>query len=233
MSQIFLLGFISSRHRQQESLIPAQVQRTMAEQEPTAEQLAAIAAANDEADTAANYKPPAQKSLQEIQELDKDDESLRKYKEALLGKTAVVQDPNAPNIQVTRMTLVCSTAPHPLVLDLQGDLDNFRKNPFVLKEGVEYRIKINFKVNKEIVSGLKYNQQSFRKGIKVDKSDYMVGSYGPRPDEEYEFLTSMEEAPKGMLARGTYDIKSKFTDDDKHDHLSWDWSLTIKKEWKD
>ncbi|XP_018528330.1 rho GDP-dissociation inhibitor 1 [Lates calcarifer] len=205
----------------------------MAEQEPTPEQLAAIAAANEEADSAVNYKPPAQKSLQEIQELDKDDESLRKYKEALLGNTAVVADPKAPNVQVTRMTLVCDSAPHPLVLDLQGDLDNFRKNPFVLKEGVEYKIKINFKVNKEIVSGLKYIQQSFRKGIKVDKSEYMVGSYGPRPDQEYEFLTTMEESPKGMLARGTYDIKSKFTDDDKHDHLSWEWSLTIKKDWKE
>ncbi|XP_053194226.1 rho GDP-dissociation inhibitor 1 [Scomber japonicus] len=207
----------------------------MAEQEPTPEQLAAIAAANEEADSAVNYKPPAQKSLQEIAELDKDDESLRKYKEALLGKAAagVAADPTIPNIQVTRMTLVCEAAPNPLILDLQGDLDGFRKNPFVLKEGVEYRIKINFKVNREIVSGLKYTQQSFRKGVKVDKSDYMVGSYGPRPDEEYEFLTTMEEAPKGMLARGTYNIKSKFTDDDKHDHLSWDWSLTIKKEWKD
>lgn len=29
---------------------------------------------------------------------------------------------------------------------LPGDLDSFKKNPFVLKEGVEYRIKINFKV---------------------------------------------------------------------------------------
>ncbi|XP_008303738.1 rho GDP-dissociation inhibitor 1 [Stegastes partitus] len=207
----------------------------MAEQDPTPEQLAAIAAANEEADSAVNYKPPAQKSLQEIQELDKDDESLRKYKEALLGGAGVVtvSDPGAPNVQVTRMTLLCETAPQPLVLDLQGDLEGFKKNPFVLKEGVEYRIKINFKVNKEIVSGLKYIQQSFRKGVKVDKSDYMVGSYGPRPNEEYEFLTTMEESPKGMLARGTYNIKSKFTDDDKHDHLSWEWSLTIKKDWKD
>ncbi|XP_072225650.1 rho GDP-dissociation inhibitor 1 [Leuresthes tenuis] len=205
----------------------------MAEQDPTPEQLAAIAAANDESDTSVNYKPPAQKSLDEIKELDKDDESLRKYKEALLGKAAVVADPTAPNVQVTRMTLLCETAPGPLVLDLQGDLENFRKNPFTLKEGVEYRIKINFKVNKEIVSGLKYIQQSFRKGVKVDKTEYMVGSYGPRPDEDYEFLTTLEESPKGMLARGTYNIKSKFTDDDKHDHLSWDWSLAIKKDWKD
>ncbi|XP_029294125.1 rho GDP-dissociation inhibitor 1 isoform X2 [Cottoperca gobio] len=203
----------------------------MAEQDPTPEQLAALAAANEEGDCPVNYKPPAQKSLQEIQELDQDDESLRKYKEALLGKAAAVTDPKAPNVQVMRMTLLCETAPGPLILDLQGDLENFKKNPFVLKEGVEYRIKINFKVNKEIVSGLKYTQQTFRKGIKVDKSDYMVGSYGPRPEEEYEFLTTMEESPKGMIARGTYNIKSKFTDDDKHDHLSWDWSLTIKKDW--
>lgn len=61
----------------------------------------------------------------------------------------------------------------------------------------------------------------------------MVGSYGPRPDEEYEFLTNLEESPKGLIARGTYFIKSKFTDDDKHDHLSWEWSLNIKKDWKD
>lgn len=61
----------------------------MAEQEPTPEQLAAIAAANEDSEGGVNYKPPAQKSLQEIQELDKDDESLRKYKEALLGSTQV------------------------------------------------------------------------------------------------------------------------------------------------
>nr|XP_046272326.1 rho GDP-dissociation inhibitor 1 [Scatophagus argus] len=205
----------------------------MAEQEPTPEQLAAIAVVNEDAEGQVNYKPPAQKSLQEIQELDKDDESLRKYKEALLGKTAVAADPTCPNVQVLRMTLVCDSAPQQLALDLTGDLENFKKNPMMLKEGVEYRIKITFKVNKEIVSGLKYCQQTFRKGVKVDKSDYMVGSYGPRPNEEYEFLTTVEESPKGMFARGTYTIKSKFTDDDKHDHLSWEWNLTIKKDWKD
>lgn len=92
----------------------------MAEQEPTAEQLAQIAAENEEDEHSVNYKPPAQKSIQEIQELDKDDESLRKYKEALLGRVAVSADPNVPNVVVTRLTLVCSTAPGPLELDLTG-----------------------------------------------------------------------------------------------------------------
>ncbi|XP_021569244.1 rho GDP-dissociation inhibitor 1 isoform X2 [Carlito syrichta] len=170
----------------------------MAEQEPTAEQLAQIAAENEEDEHSVNYKPPAQKSIQEIQELDKDDESLRKYKEALLGRVTVSADPNVPNVTVTRLTLVCSSAPGPLELDLTGDLESFKKQSFVLKEGVEYRIKISFRVNREIVSGMKYIQHTYRKGVKIDKTDYMVGSYGPRA-EEYEFLTPMEEAPKGSL----------------------------------
>ncbi|CAI5679053.1 rho GDP-dissociation inhibitor 1 [Oreochromis niloticus] len=203
----------------------------MADDDVTTEQLAAIAAENEEPEPV-NYRPPAQKSVKEIHELDKDDESLRKYKEALLGPGISEADPNVPNVQVIRMSLVCDSAPEPLVLDLCGDLEAFKKQAFVLKEGVEYRIKISFKVNREIVSGLKYVQQTFRKGMKIDKSDYMVGSYGPR-GTEYDFLTTVEEAPKGMLARGNYVIKSKFTDDDKHDHLSWEWNLNIKKDWKD
>ncbi|XP_006869562.1 PREDICTED: rho GDP-dissociation inhibitor 1 isoform X2 [Chrysochloris asiatica] len=162
----------------------------MAELEPTAEQLEQLAqiAVNSEEEHSVNYKPPAQKSIQEIQELDKDDESLRKYKEALLGRVAVSADPNVPNVVVTRLTLVCSTAPGPLELDLTGDLESFKKQSFVLKEGVEYRIKISFQVNREIVSGMKYVQHTSRKGFKHD---------------------------------------------DKTDHLSWEWNLTIKKDWKD
>ncbi|CAB1450749.1 unnamed protein product [Pleuronectes platessa] len=203
----------------------------MAEDEVTPEQLAAIAAENEEPEPL-DYKPPAQKTVQEIHELDKDDESLRKYKEALLGSGISVADPSVSNVQVTRMSLMCESAPNPLVLDLQGDLEPFKKQAFVLKEGVEYKIMISFKVNREIVSGLKYVQQTYRKGMKIDKSDYMVGSYGPRPNE-YDFLTTVEEAPTGLMARGNYVIKSKFTDDDKHDHLSWEWNLNIKKDWKD
>lgn len=40
---------------------------------------------NDEPEETPGYIPPAQKSLKEIQELDKDDESLQKYKQTLLG----------------------------------------------------------------------------------------------------------------------------------------------------
>ncbi|XP_034043740.1 rho GDP-dissociation inhibitor 1-like [Thalassophryne amazonica] len=201
----------------------------MAEDDVTQEQLEAIAAENEEADIV-SYKPPAQKTLKEIHELDKDDESLRKYKESLLGCPPAQDDSSAPNVTLTRLALICESAPNPLGFDLQGDVEKLKDESIVLKEGVEYRIKINFKVNKEIVSGLRYLQQTTRKGVRVDNSKYMVGSYGPR-DSEYEYLTPVEEAPKGRLARGTYMIKSKFTDDDDHDHLSWTWNLKITKDW--
>ncbi|XP_043924144.1 rho GDP-dissociation inhibitor 1 [Protopterus annectens] len=205
----------------------------MAEHEPTPEELAKIAAENQQDEHSINYKPPAQKSIQQIVELDQDDESLRKYKEALLGKQPPTNiDPSTPNVVVTKLTLVCASAPDELSLDLRGDLEAFKKQNFVVKEGVEYQIKICFLVQNEIVSGLKYVQCTSRKGIQIDKTEYMVGSYGPRT-EEYEFLTPKEEAPKGMLARGSYCIKSKFTDDDKSNHLTWEWNMHIKKDWRD
>lgn len=41
-----------------------------------------------------------------------------------------------------------------------------------------------------------------------------------------------EEAPHGFLLRGTYDVLSKFMDDDKKEHLSFKWTIVIKKSWE-
>ena len=58
----------------------------MAEQEP-------VPLENEEPEETPGYKAPAQKSLNEIQNLDADDESLVKYKQTLLAGV----DPNAGN----------------------------------------------------------------------------------------------------------------------------------------
>ncbi|CAI5674735.1 rho GDP-dissociation inhibitor 3 [Oreochromis aureus] len=177
-----------------------------------------------------NYNPPAQKSLQEIQELDKDDESLVKYKQTLLGPEAMMADASGPNVKVTRLTLLCDDAPEPITMDLTGDLIAVKEKSFSLQEGVKYRLKIHFKVNREIVSGLKYRQVTYRKGVRMNKAVYMVGSYGPRAEEQ-EFLCPIDEAAKGVMSRGQYQIKSCFTDDDKNVYLSWEWNLNISKDW--
>ena len=70
----------------------------------------------------------------------------------------------------------------------------------------------------------------FRAGIPVDKMTHMVGSYAPKA-ELYSTLTPVEDAPSGMIKRGTYSVHSVFTDDDKSEHLKWEWSIDIKKDW--
>ncbi|XP_070837860.1 rho GDP-dissociation inhibitor 3 isoform X2 [Chaetodon trifascialis] len=184
----------------------------------------------DEDEKKLNYIPPAQKSLMEIQEMDKEDESLVKYKNTLLGLVPVASDVSVPNVQVSRMTLLCDEAPEPITVDLTGDLKAIKEQSLVLKEGAKYRIKIEFKVSREIVAGLRYNHVVRRKGIIVDKKSYMVGSYGPKA-EAHTFLSPVNDAPIGILARGRYEIHSRFSDDDRNVILDWEWNLDVNKDW--
>ena len=53
----------------------------------------------------------------------------------------------------------------------------------------------------------------------------MLGSYAPGKSNEKKF--PLEEAPSGMLARGKYEARSKFTDDDGHSYLDFTWSFEV------
>ena len=66
----------------------------------------------------------------------------------------------------------------------------------------------------------------------VDKMAHMVGSYPPKMEIQ-SYKTPSEDAPAGVMARGSYTVHSLFTDDDKNEHLKWEWSFEIKKDWKD
>lgn len=45
-----------------------------------------IDSVEEEIEVESNYKPPPEKTIEQILEADKEDESLRKYKETLLGE---------------------------------------------------------------------------------------------------------------------------------------------------
>ncbi|XP_072044329.1 rho GDP-dissociation inhibitor 1-like [Amphiura filiformis] len=176
------------------------------------------------------YKPPAKKTLEEIKQLDEEDESLKKYKEQLLkGAEGAVKDPSkGPEMKPIKITLM-SEGREDKTVDLT-DLEALKKHSFVIKEGVEYKIKITFQVYNDIVCGLKYMQTTHKKGIAVDKQKIMMGSYGPKTEDQ-EYTTPTQDAPKGLLGRGSYVIKSKFQDDDKNEYAAWAWNFEIKKDW--
>lgn len=176
------------------------------------------------------YVAPAKKTVEEIANLDQDDEALVKYKQALLGDAAAGMTGQPLAVKVTKMTFI-SAGRDPIELDLaSADVAALKEQCINIKEGCEYQLKFTFNVSNEIVSGLRFQQNISRKGIPANKLNLMLGSFGPR-EEPHEFTTPMDEAPKGMVARGKYHAKCKFIDDDKTVHLAWEWTFKIVQEW--
>jgi len=188
----------------------------------------------DDDETSPNYKPPAPKSTSEILSQDADDESLVSYKKALMGEggdpgASPADDPR--KVIVAKMQLLCDGR-DPVEMDL-SDLKSVKDGKHFVKEGTSYKLKVIFYIHHEIVCGLRLVNEVKRKGVKVNKSTYMFGSYGPKSELQEAVTKDADEFPSGALFRGEYKVNSKFIDDDKQVHLEWDWSFDIKKEWKD
>jgi len=119
-----------------------------------------------------------------------------------------------------------------LELDTPNALETLKSKPFTIKEGATFRMKVHFRVQNQILSGLKYLQIVKRMGVS-HKTQEMIGSYAPNPPDKptYEKKFEPDTAPTGMLGRGHYTASSVFLDDDNHSHLQFTWSFDIKKDW--
>ncbi|TIA84087.1 hypothetical protein E3P92_00275 [Wallemia ichthyophaga] len=182
--------------------------------------------------TTPGYNPGEKKTLDEYAQLDSNDESLNKWK-ASLGIGTGAANENGPKIEFISLSLESATRPEPIVFnfaELEGKKEHIKKNPVSIKEGTEYNVKLDFKVNHDVISGLRYVQVVKRTGMTVDKMEEMVGSYGPSQNP-YEKRFATEESPSGMLARGTYSVRSRIVDDDGHIYVDFDWAFKISKEW--
>jgi Rho GDP-dissociation inhibitor len=183
----------------------------------------------------AGFKVGESKTIDEYKQLDQNDESLRKWKESLgIGTGESISDPNDPRkVIITSLGLEVEGRPD-IIIDLRtpNALETLKSKPFSIKEGALFRMKATFKVQHQILSGMKYIQV-VKRGPLSNKMQEMIGSYSPSTKEkpEYEKKFEPETAPSGMLARGHYNAKSKFVDDDNVTHLQFEWSFDIKKDW--
>ncbi|KAH9393682.1 hypothetical protein TYRP_021600 [Tyrophagus putrescentiae] len=197
------------------------------------EHAAAAVVVQDDEEMTPGYRPPAEKTLNEIVNTDSNDESLKKYKESLLGSaisSVVIVEPDNPSrVIVKSLSLLVEGRPD-VTIDLSKDLDTIKKSVMTIKDGIQYRLRIDFFVQREIVTGLKFVQKISRHGVKIVKTNNMVGSYAPKAQIQ-SYTTPVEEMPSGMLARGTYNVKSLFTDDDQNEHLKWEWTFELRKDW--
>ncbi|KAI0080638.1 rho GDP-dissociation inhibitor [Panus rudis PR-1116 ss-1] len=183
------------------------------------------------------YKIGAAKTVDEYAKLDAEDESLARWKASLGIVPGAAQPASGPQVTVLTLELASPTLPpgKKLAMNIadQAQLAEIKKHPFVIKEGVEYNVRITFKVNHGICSGVRYMQVVKRSGMKVDKMEQMLGSYGPHPKgEAYTKNFDPEESPSGMIARsGTYNVRSRVVDDDGQVYADWEWSFKLGKDW--
>ena len=108
---------------------------------------------------------------------DANDDSLQRYKESLgLGGGKDLSDPNDPRVCII-LSLSMETADRePVTVDLStpGSQETLKDKPFQIKEGSKFGMVARFKVQHEILSGLRYIQDIRRKGIKIAKVNEMI-----------------------------------------------------------
>ncbi|KAL4361844.1 hypothetical protein GQ457_04G027010 [Hibiscus cannabinus] len=176
----------------------------------------------------AGFVPGPLLSLKEQIEKDKDDDSLRRWKEKLLG--CVEGDLNGqmePEVKFHSIGIISNDleeVSHPLPLDSNRE----GLVLFTLKEGSQYQLKLTFSVLHNIVSGLMYSYTVWKAGLKVDQNKGMLGTFAPQREPYAHFLDE-ETTPSGVLARGIYTANLKFEDDDRRCHMELKYAFEIKK----
>lgn len=171
-------------------------------------------------------------SIKEHLEKDKDDESLARWKEQLLGSVDVhvagdVETLEA-DVKIVSLTIICPGRPD-IVLQIPDNEDP-KGVWFTLKEGTHYHLRFAIKVSHNIVSGLRYTNTVWKTGIKVDNSKEMLGTFSPQAEPYFHEMPE-ETTPSGYFARGSYSARTKFIDDDDKCHLEINYTFGIQKEW--
>ncbi len=182
------------------------------------------------------FKVGQKKTIEEYTNLDANDESLNKWKKSLglnTGKPLPVAPGDKRTVIVLSMALNIK-GQDPVIINLEKeDTESLKKKEikFKIKEDSIYNLVIRFKIQHDIITGLRYLQGVKKAGITVDRMDEPLGSYAPNTEDKpyYEKKFPDVEAPSGFLARGSYKALSKFIDDDKTTHLALPWSFQITK----
>lgn len=171
---------------------------------------------------------------------DADDESLRKYKESLLGAAAQgdLGDPNDPRrIIVTEFRVIFDPVENhgDIVFNLDSDagIQRLKDTGLTIKEGAQFKFQVSFRVQHEIVAGLKFVDR-LKKAVFSNSNELMIGSYPPasRPHVFTFPRYGFNEAPKGMLYRGRYSARNQFIDSDGVNHLEYEYDVIISKTWE-
>ncbi|XP_028082671.1 rho GDP-dissociation inhibitor 1-like [Camellia sinensis] len=161
-------------------------------------------------------------SIKEHLEKDKDDESLRRWKEQLFGSVDVnaVEETLEPNVKILSLTALCPGRSD-LVFEIPANEDP-KGVWFTLKENTCYHMRFSIQVSNNIVSGLSYINTVWKT---VDSSKQMLGIFSPQvvpyiyemPEEIilYEMMNlTLSNVMSDRHNSTTYELHNDDDDDD-------------------
>ncbi len=146
--------------------------------------------------------------LKEQLEKDNEDESLRRWKEQLLGSAASCLLDAAggengflePEVKVLRLAIQAKGREE-LELPLDPQLllltTSSTSCSFSLKEGCHYHLKFVFTVRSNIVSGLTCINTVWKLGIMVDQTRSMLGTFAPQQEPYVHIMPEAHVTPSG------------------------------------
>ena len=109
---------------------------------------------------------------------DQNDESLNRWKASLgiSSSPPIHVDPKDQRRCVIKSLALEVEGRSDITIDLTapGSVEALKSKPFTIKEGAKFRMKANFVVQHDVLSGLKYLQVTKRKGIRVAKNEEMI-----------------------------------------------------------
>lgn len=179
-----------------------------------------------------NFSPGVKVDLKVLLEEDEGDESLKKYKQKLLGNMKEIYSPSDDprKVVIISFSIIFEDRPD-LDCDITGLTNSPSCDPVIFKEGCKCRVQIEFRVQHEIVSGLRFTSEIFRTNVLVRTEAEMLGSFAP---SESIYTVNIPrgdcyDIPTGMLFRGMYKMNYKFIDDDQQIHLENGYRFQIAK----
>ena len=173
----------------------------------------------------------------DLMKQDAGDESLRKYKESLLGAAARgdlgdVKDKRRVVVAEFRVVFEDSAKYKDIVhtLDTPEGVAKMTAEGISMVEGCGFKFQLKFRVNGEIVTGLKFKNK-VSKSLFSNTEELVIGSFAPG-SQTYNFdfpRYGFNTAPSGMLFRGEYRANDAFLDSDGNTHLQYDYKVKITK----
>jgi Rho GDP-dissociation inhibitor len=144
---------------------------------------------------------------------------------------APIGDDRLLNIQSITIEFKDHKVPAVLPYSTDAEQKAAANTVLTIKEGTEFRVKVTFRAQHYIVSGLTL-RSSIKSGFTtVAEDENMLGSFNPTTGFKDVFLprNGWNEAPSGMIARGTYVSTMLFKSDDNQNLLTISYKTKIDK----